>query len=164
MKKSQLLLLASLLLALVAFLVCYRLALAPHDVGTADDPGAEMAWLKREFNLTDAEFAQVKALHDAYQPRCRENCRMVDESNARLKKLLADGSDVLPELEAAFNDAARVRVHCQVEMVRHFQHVSRAMSPEQGKRYLDWVCEQALMPSSNGMMCPAPAPLMRHGN
>jgi len=162
MKKSLIILLAGVVLAVVTCLICYRVAFAPHSV-PVDAPAAELAWLKREFRLNDAEFARISTLHEAYRPRCRENCRQVDETNAHLKKLLASGSEVTPEIEAALAEAARLRVHCQLEMLQHFHEVSRAMSPEQGRRYLEWVQEQTLMPPAAGV-CPAPAPLMRHGN
>ena len=150
MKKSLLILVAGFALAIVVGLVCYWIGSSPHSA-MSDTPGAEIAWIKHEFHLSDAEFAHVTALHQAYQPVCRDNCRQVDELNARLKTLLASHSNVTPEIEAILTEAARLRTHCQIEMLRHFTEVSRAMPPEQGRRYLDWVQEETLMPSASGM-------------
>lgn len=38
-----------------------------------------------------------------------------------------------------------MRSECQAEMLKHFFEVSRAMPPEQGKRYLAWVQEQTCL-------------------
>ena len=55
----------------------------------------ELAWLKREFNLSDAEFERVTRQHEAYLPQCQEMCRRIDEQNAKVKQLLADRKSVV---------------------------------------------------------------------
>jgi hypothetical protein len=42
-------------------------------------------------------------------------------------------------------------------MMQHFYEVSRAMPPDQGKRYLTWVQQETLLP---GQMLPA-QPIMK---
>ena len=110
----------------------------------------ELAWLKQEFNLSDAEFKRVSELHSAYLPQCREMCRRIDEQNAKLQKLLARAPAMTPEIESAVAESARLRGECQRNMLRHFFDVSRTIPPEQGKRYLDWVTEKTF-PADRGM-------------
>ena len=111
----------------------------------------ELAWLKHEYHLTDAQFAQVAQLHDAYRPKCAEMCRRIDDQNAKVQQLLASTNTVTPEIKQALTKAAQLRVECQSAMMQHFYEVSRAMPPEQGKRYLSWVQQDTLLP---GRMVP----------
>lgn len=106
----------------------------------------ELAWLKREFNLSDAEFARVARQHEAYLPQCLEMCRRIDEQNAKLKQLLAAASTMTPQIEDAIAEAARIRGECQRNMLRHFFDLSQTMPPEQGKRYLAWIKEKTILP------------------
>ena len=101
-------------------------------------PQPELAWLKHEFNLGDAEFKRISELHAGYLPQCMERCRHIDELNDKLSNTLASATQVTPEIEKLLNDRAQMRATCQAEMLKHFFEVSRTMPPEQGKRYLAW--------------------------
>ena len=87
MKKTSLILLLGLLGSIAAFAVCYF-------AGTAStrelmrQPQPELAWLKKEFNLGDAEYARIVALHQAYLPKCAERCRVIEQQSAKLKRLM----------------------------------------------------------------------------
>jgi len=120
----------------------------------------ELAWLKHEYHPSDAQFAQVAQLHDAYRPKCAEMCRRIDDQNANVQQLLASTNTVTPEIKQALTKAAQLRVECQSAMMQHFYEVSRAMPPEQGKRYLSWVQQETLVP---GQMVPTgPGQAMLH--
>jgi hypothetical protein len=112
----------------------------------------ELAWLKKEFHLTDAEFQNVCQKHDAYMAGCMERCRLIDEKNQHLKHLLAANASVNPEIEKTLAEAAQLRAQCQKEMLQHFYDVSRTMPPEQGKRYLAWVQDQTILADSHSQM------------
>jgi hypothetical protein len=111
----------------------------------------ELAWLKTEYHLTDPQFAQVVQLHDAYHPKCAELCRRIDDQNGKIQQLLAATNTVTPEIKEALGEAARLRAECESAMLQHFYEVSRAMPPEEGKRYLAWVQSETLTP---GQMVP----------
>jgi Heavy-metal resistance len=115
-----------------------------RNLQRSDKP--ELAWLKGEFNLSDAEFKRISELHEAYLPQCRDMCRQIDAQNVHLEKLLADATNVTPEIDAALAEAARMRAECQRMMLRHFFQVSHTMPPEQGRRYLAWVKAKAFLP------------------
>src|SRR5258706_5650217 len=116
----------------------------------------ELAWLKNEYNLSDAQFAQVIQLHDAYYPKCAEMCRRIDEQNAKVQQLLAATNVVTPQIKKALADAAQLRVECQSAMMQHLYEVSRDMPTAEGKRYLDWVQQETLLP---GQMVPTRPPM-----
>jgi hypothetical protein len=113
-------------------------------------PQPELAWLKKEFHLSDAEFARISQMHAAYLPQCRERCLRIAEQDHRLQQLLATVTNVTPEIESLLAQRAQTRAECETEMMRHFLGVSRTMPPEQGRRYLAWV-EQHIFMRGQGM-------------
>ncbi len=144
MKKGWIILLGGLALGAAAFSGFYYLGTAPcRDM--MQDPQPELAWLKQEFKLSDAEFDRITRLHEAYLPKCAERCRVIEEQNQKLKELLTNDPSVTPEVQNLLVERARTRALCEGEMLKHFQEVSRAMPPEQGRRYLAWVREQTVL-------------------
>jgi hypothetical protein len=144
MKKFAFILLAGLVGCIGAFVLFYL-------VGTASSrammrqPQPELAWLKKEFNLGDAEYSRIVAMHKEYLPRCAERCRVIEELNSKLKRLVDDSPTVTDEIQGVMAERARMRADCEAEMLRHFLEVSRTMPPEQGRRYLAWVEQQTFM-------------------
>lgn len=145
MRRGFIILALGLVGAVVAYCCLYLTGTSSkRELMRSEQP--ELAWLKQEFNLTDAEFARVSELHATYLPQCREMCRRIDGQKMKLQKLLAAASTMTLEIESAITESARLRVECQRNMLRHFFDVSRMMPPEQGKRYLDWVTEKTFQP------------------
>src|SRR6266850_1603445 len=88
MKRGLLILVFGLIAAAAAYGCIYLTCTASaRSMARSDKP--ELAWLKEEFNLSDAEFKRVSILHAAYLPQCAEMCRQIDAQNQRLKELLA---------------------------------------------------------------------------
>ncbi|MGO9204519.1 MAG: periplasmic heavy metal sensor [Limisphaerales bacterium] len=144
MKKGATILLLGLLLATAAFCGFYYL-------GTAScrrmmrGPQPELAWLKKEFKLSDAEFARISQLHAAYLPQCAARCRRIEEESQRLRQLLSQATNMTPEIQFVLAERAGMRAECEAEMMKHFLDVSRTMPPEQGRRYLAWVERQTFL-------------------
>lgn len=136
--------------ALLAYACVYYAGTASHRA-LLRDKTPELAWLKREFKLGDAEFGEVARQHAAYLPQCQAMCRRIDEQDKRLRQLLAAAPTVTPEIEAAIEEAARLRTECHGKMLRHFFEMSRAMPPEQGRRFLVWITERTLLRPERGM-------------
>ena len=159
MKKTWLILLAGLLVGVTAY-ACIYLQATSAQRSLEQNPRPELAWIQKEYQLTDPQFAQVAQLHDAYHPKCAEMCRRIDDQNAKIQQLLAATNAVTPEIKQALADAAQLRVECESAMMQHFYEVSRVMPPVQGKRYLAWVQQETLLP---GQMVPTkPATLSNH--
>jgi len=144
MKKGGVILLLGLLLGAAAFAGFYYLGTAPCR-NMMHEPQPELAWLKKEFNLSDDDFARVTAMHEAYLPQCGKRCQVIGEQNAKLAELLSKDPTVTPEIESLLTERAKTRALCEAEMLKHFQEVSRAMPAEQGRRYLVWVQEQTVL-------------------
>lgn len=144
MKKAGLILILGLLLGTAGFCGFYY-------IGTAScrdmmrEPQPELAWLKKQFKLSDAEFARVSQLHAAYLPQCAARCQRIEEQNQKLQQLFSQATNVTPEIQALLAERAKMRADCEAEMMKHFLEVSRTMPPEQGRRYLAWVEHQTFL-------------------
>jgi hypothetical protein len=131
MKRGLIILVFGLIAAAAAYGCIYLTCTASaRNMQRSDKP--ELAWLKEEFNLSDAEFKRVSELHAAYLPECAAMCKQIDAQNLRLKELLAATNQVTPEIETAIVE------------------VSRTMPPEQGRRYLSWMQDKTFL-SDYGM-------------
>ena len=145
MKKGLLILLLGLVAAVGAYGCIYFACTAPvRSLQRSEKP--ELAWLKEEFHLSDADFKRVSELHAAYLPQCSDMCRGIDAHNVKLQTLLSDATNMTPEIAASLTESARMRSQCQTMMLRHFFQVSQTMPPEQGRRYLSWVKKKAFLP------------------
>lgn len=149
MKKGAVILVLGLLLGAAGFAGFYYLGTAScRDM--MREPQPELAWLKKEFRLSDAEFARISELHAAYLPQCAARCQRIEEENEKLRQLFAQATTVTPEIQAVLAERARMRADCEAEMMKHFLEVSRTMPAEQGRRYLEWVEQQTVL-SGNAM-------------
>ena len=147
MKRAVLILFLGIALGGAGYCAFYFMGTAPQrDLMESSVP--ELMWLKKEFNLSDAEFKRVSELHAAYRPQCEERCRRIAAKNAELKTLLNQTNALTTEVEKKLHEASELRLECQKAMLKHFIEVSQTMPPEQGKRYLAWVEERTLLPDS----------------
>jgi hypothetical protein len=151
MRRAWLIFVGGLLLALAAYAGFYYAGTA-RCTGMMRSATPELAWLKAEYHLSDAEFERICRLHEAYLAGCAERCRLIDERNAHLRHLLAATNTITPEIEQTLAQAAALRAECQKQMLQQFFEVSRTMPPGQGKRYLDWVQEQTVLSDSHSQM------------
>ena len=141
MKRGFVILSLGVIVAAAAYACTVFICTAPsRSIERSAQP--ELAWLKDEFKLSDAEFKRIAELHAAYLPKCGELCTKIAEQNARLEKLLSNATNSTPEIEAAFAEQARLQADCRTQMLRHFFEVSHTMPPEQGRRYMAWIEEK----------------------
>src|SRR5512140_2484600 len=144
MKKGVTILLLGLLLGTAGFSGFYYLGTASSR-NLRRDPQPELAWLKREFKLTDAEFARIAQLHAAYLPHRAERCRRIEEQHQKLRELFSNATNMSPEIQGIIAQRATMRAECEAEMMKHFIQVSRTMPPDQGRRYIAWVEDQTFL-------------------
>src|SRR5712671_1562626 len=151
MKRPAIILFAGLALAALAYAGMYR-------AGTADScclvesKTPELAWLKQEFHLSEAEFTRISQMHEQYLSGCAERCHRIDLKNEELARLLAATNTITPEIQHALAESAQLRAQCQAMMLQHFYQVSRTMPPDQGKRYLAWVQSKTVLHDTHQSM------------
>lgn len=148
MKHGLWIVLAAVLSAVAGFVITQK---ACCDVMTEDtalqDGGSrlpELQWLRREFELTDTQFAKVSDLHLAYRPTCEGLCMKVMASQDNIKRLVSDGTQVSPELKAALREQATLHVECQTALLTHLYQTAACLSPEQARSYLDAMLPQVI--------------------
>jgi hypothetical protein len=144
MRKAGFILLIGLLLSVAAFAGIYYFGTASSRA-MMSQPQPELAWLKKEFKLSDADYDRIVKLHEAYMPQCAQRCLRIAELNRKLELSLSQASSVSPEIQGLLAERATMRADCEAEMLNHFLRVSRMMPPEQGKRYLLWVEQQTFL-------------------
>ena len=118
MKRALWILTGGVALALLAYGGAYLVCSATSRC-MMQSKAPELAWLQKEFHLSDAEFTRVSKLHESYLAGCAERCNRIDAKNAELEKLLAATNTVTPEIEKALHEAAQLRAECQKEMLQH---------------------------------------------
>jgi len=144
MKRGAIVLVLGLALAAAGFSGLYYLGTAPsRELMRGGQP--ELAWLKEEYKLSDAEYARIVQLHAAYLPACAARCQRIEELTARLRQASLQATNVGPEIQRLLAERAAARAECEAEMMAHFLAVSRTMPAEQGRRYLEWVERQTFM-------------------
>lgn len=99
-------------------------------------PTDDLAWLRLEFGLNDAELARVRQLHEGYLPKCREFCEDIDARKRELQAVLEADANSPLAIERKLIEVGTLRAQCQAAMLQHFREVSRVMPPDQGRRYL----------------------------
>jgi hypothetical protein len=113
----------------------------------AKAPNGELQWLRREFHLSDAQFAKIATLHSAYTPVCDEMCRRIMEANSKLDRLVSENREVTPEVEAAIREVGSVQDDCHRQMLAHIYQVSAQMNPADGQNYLRLMKSRVIQPA-----------------
>src|ERR1051325_388368 len=102
----------------------------------ACNPADDLAWLRQEFHLSDAEMTRVRQLHEGYMPKCAEMCARIAAKKKEVEAALNGMTNINAESELKLKELGELRAQCQAQMLQHFVEVSRAMPAEQGRRYL----------------------------
>ncbi len=135
MNRSLVIVLGALALGAAVFAGSYfagRRACVVTLTRSADD----LSWLRDEFHLSDADMARIRQLHEGYKPKCAEMCARIAAKKTEVQVALTDGTNVTAEAQKKLTELGELRARCQAQMLEHFMEVSRAMPPEQGRRYL----------------------------
>ncbi len=155
MKKFLILLGLVIAVGAATYYVCYHRAMASVVVVTPDGTGAELAWLKREFTLTPAQYDKILALHHGYQPICAGHCSSYIDAHHRMEELLKTQTAWSAEAGAAIAEQARIQGECHASMLKYAYDVAACMSPGQGRRYLDMIKMQLVEGDPAGMFAAA---------
>ncbi len=110
---------------------------ADHLAASHGMPG--LFWLRNELKLSDAQFAQVQSLHEAYRPKCEQMCEKIAASHERVGALSAKAKELTPELSAALKEHADIHLECQRALLGHLFETAATMDAGQSRRYLDLV-------------------------
>ena len=135
MNRSLVILCGALALAAAIFGVAYRVSQRATMICCAQ-PADDLAWLRTEFKLSDADMARIRELHEGYLPQCAEMCAKIAGKKGELAEIVGSGTNLTALAQTKLTEIAALRAQCQAQMLQHFITVSQAMPPEQGRRYL----------------------------
>ncbi len=99
-------------------------------------PADDLAWLRLEFHLSDAEMARIRTLHEGYLPKCAETCAAIAAQKREYESAFGSGPPATAAAREKLKEIAALRAQCRAQMLQYFATVSQAMPPEQGRRYL----------------------------
>jgi hypothetical protein len=111
MRRSLFILLLGLTVGVTTHLVYFRL----HQPFDPDSLDGQLAWMKSELRLSDAQFARIKELHEASSPRLRALAVQVAQMQAEF---------------AAFENTRRQTDHVDFIEFAQFVEVRRNISRE----------------------------------
>lgn len=135
MNRSLFILLGALALGLAIFAGSYFVGQRTCMM-CESQPADDLAWLRTEFHLSDAEMARIRELHEGYLPQCAEMCAKIAAKKSELESALGNGTNLTAEAQSKLSELAELRAQCQAQMLQHFITVSQTMPPEEGQRYL----------------------------
>jgi hypothetical protein len=145
MKKGLFTILLAVAVAVGGYWIYFRGATMPMQSMLAQ-PRGEMEWLRREYHLTDLQFARVMQVHGDYAPHCDAMCAKIAEANTHLNELIKANSKLTAEVQAAFEQCATVQSDCRRALLAHIYAVSAEMSPADGARYLEMMKSRVIEP------------------
>ena len=106
----------------------------PIDGQTAEQLRERL--IAADFDLTEAQFAKIKKLHDAYSLVCAEHCREIQMATRSRNELrVAEGADAV-SLAAADRRVEELRLICESAIATHVRQCADLMSLSARERYL----------------------------
>ncbi len=139
MKRTILTLALGLAVGLTAHFAYYRL----YQPAGTDTLEGQLAWMKTELQLTDAQFARIKEVHQASGPRLRAIAAQVAQLQAEFQAFekTRRTSDRVDFLE--FARFVEIRRHVSRESVDSTRQLVLAaaemMTPQQRQRYIELI-------------------------
>jgi hypothetical protein len=135
MKRPLLILLGALALGAAVFAGAYFASQRTCQMCQAQ-PADDLAWLRLEFHLTDAEMAHIRQLHEGYLPKCAAMCAKIAAKKREYEAAQAGGANPAAGAREQMQELTELRAQCRAQMLEYFATVSQAMPPEPGRRYL----------------------------
>jgi hypothetical protein len=126
-----------LTIALALGFGAYWISYKAVDVGF--DPESSdlgLLWLKSEYQLDDATFSKVSALHTSYYRECEQRCHLLETVNNQLLKDAVMVKDLVPAVEAELAKEDALCHDCRQAMLKHLYAVAHLMPAEAGKRFI----------------------------
>lgn len=118
-------------------------ACAACDVASLKTPDA-LAWMRRDFALSDDEFTKVCALHDAYLPHCDSMCQRMEAASNHVSSALRASPAMTGEAQTALREYETARAECQRATLQHVLDTAAVMKPEAGRAFVQKVLPHLL--------------------
>lgn len=125
-------------IAVLAAVTCFATFRMSGDPGVkaAVEKRDAMEWLRTDFQLTDAQFAKIKQLHDSYSVVCEKHCMDIMHAARARNELKASLSADATALATADKRVEELRRICETAIAAHVRKCAAEMSPAARDRYL----------------------------
>lgn len=144
MKAFFVIFIAAIGLGFAAFGAYYSWS-APREGSQSVAQVDELEWLRREFNLSEAQLKQVQEVHAKYLPVCELLCEQVIEAQGGLERALLEATEFTTEVDVALARFSRIKEDCHRSMLQHVYEVAAVMEPGQRQLYLERAKAQVTM-------------------
>lgn len=134
----------------VALLAClysgvFRMVTADAEKAmTAELP--ELEWLRREYALSDEQFAEIRSRHMAHDVICQKLCYDLVIAQKKLDTAIANSPEMSSEVQMALSEWTAQRKICREAAISHMYEISSVLAPEQGADYRRRVYENLIIP------------------
>jgi hypothetical protein len=122
-------------LAATVCFVTFRMSADPQ-VKAAVERRDAMEWLRADFNLSDAQFAKIKQLHDSYSVVCEKHCQDIMDAAQARDALKSTPSADPKAVAAAEKRVEELRQICETAIAAHVRQCAAEMSAPARERYL----------------------------
>ncbi|HVU34545.1 MAG TPA: hypothetical protein VHE61_14015 [Opitutaceae bacterium] len=126
---------------LVAGVIAHVAWFDAHRPCTGDRLNCQLAWIRTELNLTDQQFARVRAIHEASSPRllalAAQVAQMRDEYAAFERGRVTVGQVDFIEFARFVEQRRAIDRECQALTRQLVAATSSTMTPVQRERYLE---------------------------
>jgi len=153
MKRGLAILVVAIMLGVGMFFGSQQM-LKPCDCVNADQMPVEncsllpeLEWLRNSLHLTEPQFAKVKKLHLAYQPRCAELCKRVQHSDQALIECTSHSHAMTADVVKLLRERADLTQECQQAMLQHVYETAACLDQVQADSYLKIVLPHVLGPA-----------------
>lgn len=136
MKKAAAVAALLIVAAAIAGVLGYRSACDP-TLREAARHGDVSAWLRREFHLTDSQYAAIEKLHREYSGVCEGHCRAIRAAMSEREAIRGARPEDKGAVAAAELRIRELSTECESSLLRHLERVAAEMSAADGRRYLE---------------------------
>ncbi len=122
----------------------YRLITSDADEAmTAESP--ELEWLRREYQVTDEQFAEIRRRHEAHDIICKELCLGLVGAQNKLDAAIAASPEMGAEVTGALEAWSDQREICRQAAIEHMYAISSVMEPAQAVRYRERIYRELIV-------------------
>jgi len=146
-----------LLLAVAVLLSAASVGWGAYLLGVGNQKGGtttredSLTWMVREFELTRAQEAAIREVHQVYTGRCEEHCEAIRRARTSLKEAMTQSAEKADRAERQLQELTHA---CEREILQHVRQVAALMSPRQGERYLRLVLPEIAVFDHNQSLSP----------
>ncbi|MDF1739135.1 MAG: hypothetical protein P1U86_08245 [Verrucomicrobiales bacterium] len=106
----------------------------------------ELEWLRREYELSDGQFSEIRKMHEEHDIVCRELCRDLVATQKDLESVISTHPQISTEVQEALAAWTRQRNRCREATLSHMYEVSSVMKDDAASRYRESIFRHLIVP------------------